>query len=326
LRSGSWLSWGASPLLSITLAVIVAVTTFACVPRVGIPPRPLPPLSTWTPHAERRGIDLSPKTLGAAEYEALDVLRPGSVVLFSSHLGDADPLHWMSADAHLQKWLQTHQDVLQVVRMWPVRGPDDPRRMAQRIVRLHHRFPWIRWFQVANEPDIEWPDASWDTIAEWTTDVWWHVERYRRGRNADIRLLFPPLAQGSPLDPEHVGYDALRPAIELYLDHGDGIAGHEYWDRGSLYLVEDAWPTWLRERLSSVPFFVTECGRRPIPENGLPDYTLGEEMVAFAARTRARVVAPFVLSSPGGTFDQHDFVDREGALRPHLFAWGTFGP
>ncbi len=143
---------------------------------------------------------------------------------------------------------------------------------------------------------------------------------------ADIKLLFPPLAQGSPMDPEGVGYDALRPAIDLYIDHGDGLAGHEYWDRGEVYLVENSWPTWLRARLTSVPFFVTECGRRPLASNGQPDTSLGYELVEFSARTKAGVVAPFVLSSPGGLFDQFDFVDSIGEARPHLFIWGTFGP
>jgi hypothetical protein len=158
--------------------------------------------------------------------------------------------------------------------------------------------------------------------------VWWDVEWYRRHvpSAADIKLLFPPLAQGSPLDPEHVGYDALRPAIELYLDNGDGLAGHEYWDRRDVYLVEDQWPAWLRARLDQVPFFVTECGRRPLPSNGAPDEALGHELVTFSALTRATIIAPFVLSSPDGLFDQFDFVDSRGEARPHLFVWSSLGP
>jgi hypothetical protein len=143
---------------------------------------------------------------------------------------------------------------------------------------------------------------------------------------ADIRLLFPPLAQGSRLDPEHTGYDALRGSIELYLDHGDGLAGHEYWDRDNVYLVEDQWPAWLQARLASVPFFVTECGRRPLLSNGQPDDALGRELVEFAQQTRASVVAPFVLSSPNGQFDQFDFVDRSGQARPQLSVWAQLGP
>jgi hypothetical protein len=214
--------------------------------------------------------------------------------------------------------------------MWPVRGPDDPKRLALRIVKLHLQFPWIKWFQIANEPDLEWTRdrATWQQIGDWTAAVWWDVEWYREHEPSasDIKLLFPPLAQGSPLDPEHVGYDALRPALELYLDHGDGLAGHEYWDRQDVYLVEDSWPAWLQARLGEVPFFVTECGRRPLVSNGQPDAELGSELVDFSARTRASIVAPFVLSSPGGSFDQFDFVDREGNLRPHLFVWGALGP
>jgi hypothetical protein len=293
---------------------------------------PLLPIVPWTPHATLRGIDLSPKTpLGPMDYQALDVVQPGSVVLFSAQLGDADPLRWIGDDPQLQRWLRAHQDVTQIVRMWPVRGPDDPRELALRIVRIHVRFPWITWFQIANEPDIEWSvdrRASWQQIGEWTEAVWGRVEWYRRHvpSAADIKLLFPPLAQGSPLDPESVGYDALRPAIQLYLDNGDGLAGHEYWDRDDVYLVETRWPAWLQTRLSGVPFFVTECGRRPLASNGQPDDALGQELVQFSARTRARVVAPFVLSSPGGSFDQFDFVDRDGNLRPHLFVWGASGP
>ena len=290
------------------------------------------PIAAWSPHDARRGIDVSPKTpLSPADYAALDLVQPGSLVLFSAQLGDPDPLHWIGNDVQLQRWLAAHQDVTQIVRMWPVRGPDDPKRLALRIVKIHQRFPWIRWFQIANEPDIEWSSesrTSWQQIAVWTEAVWRDVEWYRHHvpSAADIKLLFPPLAQGSPMNPETVGYDALRPAIELYLDHGDGLAGHEYWDRNNVYLVEDAWPAWLQARLSQIPFFVTECGRRPLPSNGQPDEALGQELVDFSSRTRATVVAPFVLSSPGGMFDQFDFVDAQGLPRPQLIVWGARGP
>src|SRR5205085_9243475 len=99
-------------------------------------------------------------------------------------------------------------------------------------------------------------------------------------------------------------------------DHGDGLAGHEYWDRCDVYLVEDRWPTWLKTRLKDVPFFVTEAGRRPVPSNGDPDEALGRELLTFSQRTVAKVVAPFVLSSPGGSFDQFDFVSAGGDARP----------
>ena len=252
-------------------------------------------------------------------------------MLFSAQLGDADSLREIGADPHLQRWLAAHQDVTQIVRMWPVRGPDDPRRLALRIVRLHWAYPWIKWFVIANEPDIEWASnsrLSWQQISDWTEAVWWDVEQYRRSvpSAADIKLLFPPLAQGSPMDPEHVGYDALRPAIELYLDHGDGLAGHEYWDRDDVYLVEQQWPDWLQARLDNVPFFVTECGRRPMDSNGAPDDALGSELVGFSSLTRASVVAPFILSSPGGMFDQFDFVDVDGEVRPQLMVWAANGP
>jgi hypothetical protein len=309
------------------IAVVLAIVAGGCTAR---PPGPIA-IQPWAAHDTRRGIGLSPKTpLDRADYEALDVVQPGSVVLFSAQLGDGDPLGWIGNDPQLQRWLHAHQDVAQIVRMWPVRGPDDPRRLALRIVKLHQRFPWITWFQIANEPDIEWPTnrANWTQIGEWAEAVWWDLEWYRRHvpSASDIKLLFPPLAQGSLLDPEYVGYDALRPVIELYLDSGDGLAGHEYWDRDNVYLVEERWPAWLQTRLEAVPFFVTECGRRPLASNGRPDEPLGRELVEFSSRTRATVVAPFVLSSPDGMFDQFDFVDRHGQLRPHLFVWGAYGP
>ena len=309
----------------------MTILAAACVPSASVVAPASVPITSWTPHDARRGIDLSPKTpLSVRDYEALDVVQPGSVVLFSAQLGDVDPLHWIGNDPQLQRWLRAHQDVIQIVRMWPVRGPEDPRRLAQRIVKLHFRFPWITWFQIANEPDIEWSQqhANWQEIRDWAEAVWWDVQWYRQHvpGASDIKLLFPPLAQGSPMDPEHVGYDALRPAIELYLDNGDGLAGHEYWDRDDVYLVEDGWPAWLQDRLETEAFFVTECGRRPLVSNGQPDQALGNELVNFSSRTRAGVVAPFVLSSPGGSFDQFDFVDRNGRLRPHLFVWGAIGP
>jgi hypothetical protein len=277
-------------------------------------------------------MDLSPKTpLVQSDYAALDLIQPGSLVLFSAQLGDPDPLRQIGPDPHLQRWLAAHQDVTQIVRMWPERGPDDPRRLALRILKLHQAYPWMRWFIIANEPDIEWAAesrSSWQQIGDWAEAVWWDLDRYRRTvpSASDIKLLFPPLAQGSPMDPEHVGYDALRPSIQLYLDHGDGLAGHEYWDRNDVYLVEDQWPDWLQARLKSIPFFVTEAGRRPMAANGPPDAALGSELVEFASRTRGSVVAPFVLSSPEGLFDQFDFVDVAGDMRPQLLVWAAQGP
>jgi hypothetical protein len=273
----------------------------------------------------KRGIHLPPELLSAFDYEALGVLQPGTVVLLSAQIGDVDPLGEVFEDPSLETWLRARQDVLQVVRMWPVKTPEDPAALADRIVSLHRRYPWIRTFIPANEPDSEWPSPSWHQIGAWTTQVWEAVQQQRLTAPdaADIQLLFPALAQGSPLDPERVGYDALAPSVRLYLDHGDGLAGHEYWDRGRLYLVEDRWPTWLRDRLDQVPFFVTEAGHRPLAANGQPDVMLGAELVQFAARTRARAVAPFVLSSPRGRFETEALVDRHGVLLPPLYAWGA---
>src|SRR3982074_3238396 len=125
----------------------------ACLPRAPIARVPLPILP-WAAHDTRRGMDLSPKTpLQPTDYLALDVVQPGSVVLFSAQLGDGDPLRQIGVDPQLQRWLAAHQDVVQIVRMWPVRGPEDPRRLALRIVKLHLRFPWITWFQITNEAD-----------------------------------------------------------------------------------------------------------------------------------------------------------------------------
>jgi hypothetical protein len=280
------------------------------------------------PRDPERGINLPPKTpLAATDYQALDLIQPGSVVVFSAQLGDDDPIRWIGDDPRLQDWLEAHQDITPIVRMWPVRGPDDPNRLALRIVTLHQRFPWITWFQIANEPDIEWPadQANWEAIGAWTEQVWWRIAWYRQHvpSASDIKLLFPPFAQGSPLDPEHIGYDALRPSIELFLDHGDGLAAHEYWDRDHVFLVEHTWPSWLQGRLAASPFFVTESGRRPGTANGQPNAALTSELASFVAQTRATVVAPFVLSSPDGSFDQFDFVDRQGRLRAPVFQTGS---
>ncbi len=273
----------------------------------------------------RRGIHLPPKVLQPADYEALGTLHPGAVVLLSAQLGEYDPLRQVDPDPQLQLWLSQRQDVLQVVRMWPVKQPDDPHQVAARIVALHRQYPWVHWFIPANEPDVEWPDPSWEQIARWTTAVWSEVDWYRTQEHVpDLHLLFPPLSQQSRLDPERVGYDKLREAIQLYLDRGDGIAGHEYWDRGNVFLAEDTWPDWLRNRLGAVPFFVTEAGRRPGPANGVPDLALGQELVEFAGRTRAEIIAPFVLSSPQGQFDQQDLVDSGGRMRPPLYVWGAW--
>src|SRR5262249_31402864 len=183
------------------VAALTVVVAAACSPR---PPGVLRqlPIVAWPPHAARPGMGPSPHTPPAPRhYAALDLVQPGSVVLFSAQLGDIDPLRQIGPDPHLQAWLAAHQDVTQIVRMWPVRGPDDPRRMALRIVTLHAHYPWIKWFVIANEPDIEWAASSrssWQQIGDWAEAVWFDVERYRRGvpSASDIKLLFPPLAQG----------------------------------------------------------------------------------------------------------------------------------
>src|SRR6266852_9675359 len=133
---------------AVAVVAVVAASVAACLPRAPVIQVPLPILP-WAAHDARRGMDLSPKTpLQPTDYQALDVVQPGSVVLFSAQLGDGDPLRQIGVDPQLQRWLGAHRDVTQIVRMWPVRGPEDPRRLALRIVKLHLRFPWIKWFQI----------------------------------------------------------------------------------------------------------------------------------------------------------------------------------
>ena len=81
----------------------MANVAVGCVPRaVGV--QPPVAIAPWKPHDPRRGMDLSPKTsLAATDYQALDLVKPGSVVLFSAQLGDADPMRWIGGDPQLQK-------------------------------------------------------------------------------------------------------------------------------------------------------------------------------------------------------------------------------
>jgi hypothetical protein len=231
--------------------------------------------------ADKRGVHLTPDPLRNSDFVALELLRPRYVVVLSAQLGDPDPTGQVAEDPRLERWLRQHQEVQPILRMWPVKSAEPADQLAARIVGLHKRYPWIRYVVPANEPDIEWGATSWDEI----------------------------------------GYNAVRASIELYLDHGDGIAAHEYWDRDNVYLVEDRWPDWLRQRLRKVPFLVTECGRQPLPDNGVADAELGTELDAFARRTRASVVAPFVLSSAAGTFEPQALVDSDGVPRGALYSW-----
>jgi hypothetical protein len=267
---------------------------------------------------------MTPDATTDADFQALAVLKPRWVVVLSAQLGDPDTLGQVDEDPRLEDWLRANPNVQPIVRMWPVKEPVHVGLLAEQIAAIHERFPWIRYFIPANEPEVEWGSAaSWDEIAAWTRDLWYAVDQQRRADNADIKLLFPPFAQHSALDPETVGYDAVRASIELYLDHGDGLAAHEYWDRDNLYLIEDSWPEWLQQRLPTVPFFVTEAGWRPSAGNGQADAELGRELVSFAERSRADVVAPFLLSSAKGTFEQQALVDASGVPRPTLYAWAS---
>jgi hypothetical protein len=73
--------------------------------------------------------------------------------------------------------------------------------------------------------------------------------------------------------------------------------------------------------LGNGQLFVTECGWRPLPANGVADSELGGELVTFARRSRARVIAPFLLSSADGTFENQAMLDSDGVPRPTLYAW-----
>jgi hypothetical protein len=280
------------------------------------------PPAVRAPADRKRGLHLPITPLGAADFQALELVDPGSVVLLSAQLGDPDPTGEVVEDVPLERWLDAHRDVVPIVRMWPVKQPESPARLARRMLGLHHRYPWVRTFIPCNEPDIEWPAATWPQVAAWTLAVWEELERAGGPAGAgELRLLYPPFSQWSALDPEHVGYDAVRPAVEWYLDHGGGLAGHEYWDRGNVYLVEDGWPAWLRARLAGATFFVTEAGYRPDGHNGVPDEQFGQELIRFAERSRAGVVAPFILSDGLGRYEEQALVTRGGWLRPPLYAW-----
>ena len=49
-------------------------------------------------HAEAVEITYDPEQ---TDYRALDLVQPGSVVLFSAQLGDGDPLRWIGSDPQL---------------------------------------------------------------------------------------------------------------------------------------------------------------------------------------------------------------------------------
>ncbi|MBV9355249.1 MAG: hypothetical protein JO023_06930 [Chloroflexi bacterium] len=263
--------------------------------------------------------------LTTADFAALNLVKPGTVVVLSAQLGDTDPSGEVAEDPQLEHWLDAHRQVSVIVRMWPVKQPDAPDRLARRMLAIHQRFPWIHTFIPCNEPDIEWPAPSWSEIARWTSAVWQAVAHLPDAGGArQLTLLYPPFSQWSALDPEHVGYDAVRQSVETYLNHGGGLAGHEYWDRGNVYLVEDGWPAWLRARLRASTFYVTEAGYRPQPQNGVADGQLGQELVQFADRSRAGVVAPFILSDGRGRYQEQALVSGSGFLRAPLFTWASW--
>jgi hypothetical protein len=315
--------------LRLARLALAAALLAACSRPPTPPPPPTSPAATATPTAParppgdpKRGLHLPITPLTAADFAALELVNPGAVVLLSAQIGDPDPTGEVVEDVPLERWLDAHRDVVPIVRMWPVKRPEAPAGLARRILGLRHRHPWVRYVVPCNEPDIEWPAPSWPRIAAWTVAVWDEVERQGGPAGAgELRLLYPPFSQWSALDPEHVGYDAVRPAVERYLDHGGGLAGHEYWDRGRVYLVEDGWPAWLRARLTGGTFFVTEAGYRPAAQNGPPDEQFGQELLRFAERTRAGVVAPFILSDGLGRYEDQALVTRSGLPRPPLFTW-----
>ena len=76
---------------AVAATLLIAESVGACVPRPVTISAPAILIAGWAPHDARRGIDLPPKTpLGQIDYDALDLVKPGSVVLFSAQLGDAD--------------------------------------------------------------------------------------------------------------------------------------------------------------------------------------------------------------------------------------------
>src|SRR5215469_9618187 len=90
-RKRQWLR-----LVGVIGAALLALS--GCVPPGAVFSAPVP-ISVWRPHDQLRGINLSPKTpLSGADYAALDFVQPGSVVLFSPQLGDADPIRWIGPD------------------------------------------------------------------------------------------------------------------------------------------------------------------------------------------------------------------------------------
>src|SRR5688572_5670985 len=84
-RSGSSPIWR-RPFL---VGAAAALLSFACTPRtLTNPVTQSLQFAPWQPTNARRGMGLSPKTpLSLADYGALDLLRPGAVVLYSTQLG-----------------------------------------------------------------------------------------------------------------------------------------------------------------------------------------------------------------------------------------------
>ncbi|MBV9582418.1 MAG: hypothetical protein JO057_27855, partial [Chloroflexi bacterium] len=69
----------------IALAALLAAVAFVASTPASPPRVSRGPFGPWTPHDVLRGMDLPPKTpVTATDYQALNVVGPGSVVLFSA--------------------------------------------------------------------------------------------------------------------------------------------------------------------------------------------------------------------------------------------------
>jgi hypothetical protein len=175
-------------------------------------------------------------------------------------------------------------------RLYPVELLEPPAAVAARVAALARAYPYVARWLPCNEPNIEWPGIGWDTINAWLIDVFYHVQWYRTAAAPPVacRLAFPPWAPDAPL--HHTdGWEACREAVGLYLDHGHGLAWHDYHvPDAPLRMLEHEMPDWLRARLPFVPTLIHECGRTP---DAPADFgALGPELIARISSSSAPVL------------------------------------